>query len=44
MPNDVEALAELLADAGLTWWVEALGWFRGPLEAVRERIRRGPPR
>ena len=30
--------------AGLTWWVEALGWFRGPLEAMRERVRRGPPR
>ena len=38
------ALAASYADAGLTWWVEALGWFRGPLEAVRERIRRGPPR
>jgi len=38
------ALAARYADAGLTWWVEALGWFRGPLEAVRERIRRGPPR
>ena len=30
--------------AGLTWWVEALGWFRGPLEAMRDRVRRGPPR
>ena len=38
------ALAATYADAGLTWWVEALGWFRGPLEAMRERVRRGPPR
>jgi alkanesulfonate monooxygenase SsuD/methylene tetrahydromethanopterin reductase-like flavin-dependent oxidoreductase (luciferase family) len=38
------ALAATYADAGLTWWVEALGWFRGTLEAMRERIRRGPPR
>jgi alkanesulfonate monooxygenase SsuD/methylene tetrahydromethanopterin reductase-like flavin-dependent oxidoreductase (luciferase family) len=38
------ALSETYERAGLTWWVEALGWFRGPLEAMRERIRRGPPR
>jgi alkanesulfonate monooxygenase SsuD/methylene tetrahydromethanopterin reductase-like flavin-dependent oxidoreductase (luciferase family) len=38
------ALAATYADAGLTWWVEALGWFRGPLEAMRDRVRRGPPR
>jgi alkanesulfonate monooxygenase SsuD/methylene tetrahydromethanopterin reductase-like flavin-dependent oxidoreductase (luciferase family) len=37
------ALAATYADAGLTWWIEALGWFRGPLEAMRERVRRGPP-
>jgi alkanesulfonate monooxygenase SsuD/methylene tetrahydromethanopterin reductase-like flavin-dependent oxidoreductase (luciferase family) len=38
------ALAATYADAGLTWWIEALGWFRGPLDAMRERVRRGPPR
>jgi len=38
------ALAAAYARAGLTWWVEALGWFRGPLNAMRERVRRGPPR
>jgi alkanesulfonate monooxygenase SsuD/methylene tetrahydromethanopterin reductase-like flavin-dependent oxidoreductase (luciferase family) len=38
------ALSAAYAHAGLTWWVEALGWFRGPLEAMRQRIRRGPPR
>ena len=37
------ALAETYRDAGLTWWIEALGWFRGPLDAMRERVRRGPP-
>jgi alkanesulfonate monooxygenase SsuD/methylene tetrahydromethanopterin reductase-like flavin-dependent oxidoreductase (luciferase family) len=31
------------AEAGLTWWLEALHDHRGPLEAMRERIRRGPP-
>jgi alkanesulfonate monooxygenase SsuD/methylene tetrahydromethanopterin reductase-like flavin-dependent oxidoreductase (luciferase family) len=38
------ALADAYARAGLTWWVEALTWSRGPLDAMRERIRRGPPR
>ncbi|MFJ2780849.1 LLM class flavin-dependent oxidoreductase [Kitasatospora sp. NPDC087315] len=30
--------------AGLTWWVEKLGWFRGPADLVRARVRSGPPR
>jgi alkanesulfonate monooxygenase SsuD/methylene tetrahydromethanopterin reductase-like flavin-dependent oxidoreductase (luciferase family) len=38
------ALADAYARAGLTWWIEALTWSRGPLDAMRERIRRGPPR
>jgi alkanesulfonate monooxygenase SsuD/methylene tetrahydromethanopterin reductase-like flavin-dependent oxidoreductase (luciferase family) len=30
-------------EAGLTWWIEALGWWRGtPLDAMT-RIRQGPP-
>lgn len=32
------------AEVGLTWWIEKLGWFRGPVETVRERIEAGPPR
>ncbi len=32
------------AEVGLTWWIEALGWWRGPLEAARRRIGDGPPR
>ena len=31
------------ADAGLTWWVESIGWFRGPLGEMRQRIEAGPP-
>jgi len=45
--EDRTADAALAADyerAGLTWWIEALGWFRGPLEEMRDRVRRGPPR
>jgi alkanesulfonate monooxygenase SsuD/methylene tetrahydromethanopterin reductase-like flavin-dependent oxidoreductase (luciferase family) len=30
--------------AGLTWWVEKLGWFRGSIDYVRARIAAGPPR
>jgi probable F420-dependent oxidoreductase len=29
---------------GLTWWVEALGWWRGSVEALRARVLEGPPR
>jgi alkanesulfonate monooxygenase SsuD/methylene tetrahydromethanopterin reductase-like flavin-dependent oxidoreductase (luciferase family) len=39
---DAELVASY-ADAGLTWWIEKLGWFRGPLECTRQRIERGPP-
>ena len=33
-----------LGAAGLTWWVEKLGWFHGPPATARERVRAGPPR
>jgi hypothetical protein len=32
-----------LEDAGLTWWIEKLGWFHGPLDVTRRRITAGPP-
>jgi alkanesulfonate monooxygenase SsuD/methylene tetrahydromethanopterin reductase-like flavin-dependent oxidoreductase (luciferase family) len=31
-------------EAGLTWWVEALGWWRGSPADALARIRQGPPR
>jgi alkanesulfonate monooxygenase SsuD/methylene tetrahydromethanopterin reductase-like flavin-dependent oxidoreductase (luciferase family) len=31
------------AVAGMTWWIEALGWWRGDLVTARERIAAGPP-
>ena len=37
------ALIEPYASAGLTWWIEKLGWFRGSLEQMRTRIANGPP-
>ena len=40
--RDPERVAAYQA-VGLTWWIEKLGWFRGPVNAVRDRIERGPP-
>lgn len=31
------------AEAGLTWWVETIGWFRGSVEEMRRVVRAGPP-
>lgn len=40
---DRDLVAEFAA-AGVTWWMEPISHWRGPLEQLRERIRRGPPR
>ena len=40
--GDRAALREYKA-AGLSWYVEKLGWWRGDLAHVREQIHRGPP-
>ncbi len=37
------AALEPYREAGLTWWIEKLGWFRGPRPAMRARIDAGPP-
>ena len=29
--------------AGLTWWIEALGWWRGDVSTALGRVRSGPP-
>lgn len=39
---DRERVAGLEA-VGLTWWIEKLGWFNGPLATARQRIQAGPP-
>jgi alkanesulfonate monooxygenase SsuD/methylene tetrahydromethanopterin reductase-like flavin-dependent oxidoreductase (luciferase family) len=41
--RDAEAVAAF-AEAGLTWWIEKVGWFRGSIEAMERRIDQGPPR
>ena len=30
-------------EAGLTWWIEALGWWRGTPADAMARVRQGPP-
>lgn len=37
-------LVAVFEAAGVTWWMEPISHWRGPLDAMRERIRRGPPR
>jgi alkanesulfonate monooxygenase SsuD/methylene tetrahydromethanopterin reductase-like flavin-dependent oxidoreductase (luciferase family) len=43
-PAAALAVVEPLAEAGMTWWTESLEPRRGDLEAMRERVRQGPPR
>jgi alkanesulfonate monooxygenase SsuD/methylene tetrahydromethanopterin reductase-like flavin-dependent oxidoreductase (luciferase family) len=43
--NDAGAAAEIVqpwADAGATWWIEAM-WEAAGLDQVRSRVRQGPP-
>jgi alkanesulfonate monooxygenase SsuD/methylene tetrahydromethanopterin reductase-like flavin-dependent oxidoreductase (luciferase family) len=43
-PSADREKVESYREAGLTWWVEKLGWFRGDLADVRRRIAGGPSR
>jgi alkanesulfonate monooxygenase SsuD/methylene tetrahydromethanopterin reductase-like flavin-dependent oxidoreductase (luciferase family) len=36
-------LVAAYAEAGLTWWIERAGWWRGPVGEVLARIEKGPP-
>lgn len=42
-PDQLEGLVSSYATAGLTWWIEKLGWWRGDAAAALSRIRSGPP-
>jgi alkanesulfonate monooxygenase SsuD/methylene tetrahydromethanopterin reductase-like flavin-dependent oxidoreductase (luciferase family) len=39
----VDAVVAPYAAAGLTWWIEAMGWWRGGVPAAEARIAAGPP-
>jgi len=43
-PARATAIVRPWAEAGATWWNESRWDFATPLDAVRERIRQGPPR
>jgi alkanesulfonate monooxygenase SsuD/methylene tetrahydromethanopterin reductase-like flavin-dependent oxidoreductase (luciferase family) len=43
-PRDAASIVREWADAGATWWNEAMWDSMENLEAVRERVRQGPPR
>jgi len=42
-PDTAAATVVPYAEAGLTWWIEAMGWWRGGVEEARNRITAGPP-
>jgi alkanesulfonate monooxygenase SsuD/methylene tetrahydromethanopterin reductase-like flavin-dependent oxidoreductase (luciferase family) len=45
--DDASRAAEIVApyaEAGTTWWIEAVPDLLTPLEVIRARIRQGPPR
>ncbi|WP_052423215.1 LLM class flavin-dependent oxidoreductase [Nonomuraea candida] len=39
-----DGLVAEYAEAGMTWWVEAMGWWRGGAAEARTTIAAGPPR
>src|SRR4029077_15213553 len=41
-PDQAQRVARY-ADAGATWWIEALGWWRGDNKAAMSRIIAGAP-
>jgi alkanesulfonate monooxygenase SsuD/methylene tetrahydromethanopterin reductase-like flavin-dependent oxidoreductase (luciferase family) len=43
-PDTATRIIRPYVEAGLTWWIEAMGWWRGGVAAARERILAGPPR
>lgn len=43
-PAEDAAIAASYAAAGVTWWLENITPDRGPLAAMKARIRQGPPR
>ena len=42
-PEDLDEIYPDYGEAGLTWWIEKLGWWRGGIDAAFERILAGPP-
>jgi hypothetical protein len=43
-PQKAGAIVREWAEAGATWWIEALWNVPGGLDSIRQRVRQGPPR
>jgi alkanesulfonate monooxygenase SsuD/methylene tetrahydromethanopterin reductase-like flavin-dependent oxidoreductase (luciferase family) len=43
-PDSAAEQVAAYAASGLTWWVEALGPWRGSVADMRDRVAQGPPR
>lgn len=43
-PAHAAEVVQPYAEAGATWWTERINTSRGSLDAMRDRIRQGPPR
>lgn len=43
-PIKASAIVRPYVAVGMTWWIENVTPQRGPLEAMRQRIRQGPPK
>jgi hypothetical protein len=43
-PPAARAILAEYAEAGVTWWVEGVGAWRGDVDAMAAFIRGGPPR
>ncbi|MGH3714257.1 MAG: LLM class flavin-dependent oxidoreductase [Micromonosporaceae bacterium] len=41
-PGDAASVVSSYAEVGLTWWIEAMGWWRGGVAGAAERIAAGP--
>jgi len=42
-PEKASSVVQRYAHSGLTWWLESLYPMRNSVEAMRERVRQGPP-
>ncbi len=43
-PEQARSIIGPLAEAGATWWIESMWDVPGGMQAVRKRIKQGPPR
>jgi alkanesulfonate monooxygenase SsuD/methylene tetrahydromethanopterin reductase-like flavin-dependent oxidoreductase (luciferase family) len=42
-PDELARLSSAYREAGLTWWIEKLGWWRGTPDHAIARVNTGPP-